>query len=89
VVADAEFGDWTAPRHTSHRWTPPYALSVSCVVTVCAGTPPVQPLPQRVAPDVCPLRQRDLGDTPEAHFTLVHLPATASLETLVRSAHHP
>jgi SRSO17 transposase len=42
----------------------------------------------RLAPEVWLLLERDLGRTPRIKAYLVHLPATASLRTLVRLAHH-
>ncbi|MEI6670383.1 MAG: IS701 family transposase [Acidobacteriota bacterium] len=46
VVADAEFGDCTALRHALHTLGLPYALGVSCHLTVFEGTPQTQPPPQ-------------------------------------------
>jgi SRSO17 transposase len=42
----------------------------------------------RLAPEVWLLFERDLGTTPRVKAYLVHLPATASLRSLVRLAHH-
>jgi SRSO17 transposase len=43
---------------------------------------------RRLAPEVWLLFERDLGTTPRIKAYLVALPATASLHTLVRLAHH-
>jgi SRSO17 transposase len=43
---------------------------------------------RRLAPEVWLLLERDLGRTPRIKAYLVHLPATASLRSLVRLAHH-
>src|SRR4051812_36421717 len=43
---------------------------------------------RRLAPEVWLLGERDLGDTPRIKAYLVDLPATASLPSLVRLAHH-
>lgn len=43
---------------------------------------------RRLAPEVWLLFERDLGATPRIKAYLVHLPATASLRSLVRLAHH-
>jgi len=40
-----------------------------------------------LAPEVWLLGQRDLGATPETKYYLVHLPATASLNALIRLTH--
>ena len=42
---------------------------------------------RRVAPEVWVLAERDLGATPRTKYSLVDLPATASLKALVRLAH--
>jgi SRSO17 transposase len=42
---------------------------------------------RRLAPEVWLLAERDTGATPRTKYYLVHLPATASLRTLVRLAH--
>jgi hypothetical protein len=41
VLADAEFGDVTAFRRALHRWRLPYAVGISCHLTVFPGTPAV------------------------------------------------
>jgi SRSO17 transposase len=43
---------------------------------------------RRLAPEVWLLFERDLGSTPRIKSYLVHLPASASLPSLVRLAHH-
>jgi SRSO17 transposase len=43
---------------------------------------------RRLAPEVWLLFERDLGSTPRVKAYLIHLPATASLPSLVRLAHH-
>jgi SRSO17 transposase len=43
---------------------------------------------RRLAPEVWVLFERDLGTTPRTKAYLVHLPATASLSSVVRLAHH-
>ena len=43
---------------------------------------------RRLAAEVWLLFERDLGTTPRIKAYLVHLPATASLQSLVRLAHH-
>jgi SRSO17 transposase len=54
----------------------------------CRVTPAHDWRDRRVAPEVWLLCQRDLGATPDTKYYLVNLPATASLKTLVRLAHH-
>jgi SRSO17 transposase len=53
----------------------------------CRVTPAHDWRDRRVAPEVWLLCQRDLGDTPETKYYLVHLPLTASLKALVRLTH--
>ena len=53
----------------------------------CRVTPAHDWRDRRVAPEVWLLCQRDLGDTPETKYYLVHLPITASLRSLVQLTH--
>ena len=65
---------------TSRAWTAHFAA-----VRV---TPAHDWRTRRLAPEVWLLLERDLGATPRTKAYLVHLPATASLRSLVRLAHH-
>jgi len=75
VVADAEFGDCTTFRRTLHRLQLAYAVGVSSTLTVFRGTPILTPASRltgqrgrpasraTLAPDVSPLKVRDVADT--------------------------
>lgn len=52
------------------------------------GTPAHDWRTRRLAPEVWVLFERDLGSTPRIKAYLINLPATVSLRSLVRLAHH-
>ena len=62
------------------------AWTVDCVAI--RVTPALDCRHRRLMPEIWLLAERDVGDTPRTKYYFVHLPATASLDQIVRLAHH-